>query len=756
MTQALTRYELLFDSLASRRRRTSVPKGLDSFAQLAAVKVKRGRVRKAWLGRESDAIIALAASIRNHSENALDHEIAQTREVFVRRRQTDETVRRALALVREVARRATGEEAFKVQLMAALALYHGHICEMLTGEGKTLTGSLVAPVLAWRHRSLHILTVNDYLAQRDAQSRGPIYRRCLASVGAITGPMEPAERADVYMRSIVYATPKQIVADWLRDQIRLGPVSTAWQGWHIMSSAGPDRARGMAPMVPGLRAALVDEADAVLIDEGVVPLIIARSRREDDMAHAYTVAAALAQKLDLGPDFEIDHVARRADLKRRGRHRLKAMFDEAAASGPAAGVFRATRRAEELVRQALVARHCYIHGQQYQIVDGKVVIVDEYTGRFLPDRSWEHGLHQSVEAKEGLEITADRETLARLSFQRFFRSYPTLCGMTGTAADAIPEMERVYARPVTVIPTNRPIARVARPTRVFRTQRDKWSAIARSIEEIHAEGRPILVGTRSIAASELLSRLLTERGLPHQVLNAKHDKEEAGVIELAGRGNLDMTCDLPRHLPPHETDAGRVIDERVVEAAGSEFAPGTAAQERAQRDRLGHLHEAIGTARRAGVASITVATNMAGRGTDIKLDDDARDHGGLHVILTEMHGAKRIDRQFIGRAGRQGDPGSSQIFVSLEDELVLKYAPWIAGVIRLQRTQPHPTTSSSDTLTLSPKASAPHAAGEIPLSPVLARLFRYAQIRWESRDRRNRGAVLRQDDWIDRHLPGVG
>src|SRR6185436_5765827 len=262
----------------------------------------------------------------------------------------------------------------------------------------------------------------------------------------------------------------------------------------------------------GLHAALVDEADAVLIDEGVVPLIIARSRREDDSADLYRRGAAIAASLDEGPDYTIDHLRRRAELRRRGRHRCAQAF-----AGLSEPVWRAARRAEELVRQALVARHCYLKGHQYQIVDGRVVIVDEYTGRFLPDRSWEHGLHQAVEAKEGLEVTADRETLARMSFQRFYRSYPFLCGMTGTAADATGEMESVYARPVTVIPTNKPVVREQKTMRVFRGARDKWSAIAASIEEVHGRGQPILVGTRSISASEILSKLLTQRGLPHQV-----------------------------------------------------------------------------------------------------------------------------------------------------------------------------------------------------------------------------------------------
>jgi len=421
------------------------------------------------------------------------------------------------------------------------------------------------------------------------------------------------------------------------------------------------------PLVPGLRAALVDEADAVLIDEGVVPLIIARARREDDMAIVYREAAGIARLLDEGPDYSIDHLRRKAELTRRGTRRCEQFFE-----GLEHGIWRAPRRAEELVRQALVGRHCYIRGQQYHVVDGRVVIVDEYTGRFLPDRSWEHGLHQAVEAKEDVEVTADRETLARVSFQRFFRSYPFLCGMTGTAADAIAEIEQVYARPVVVIPTNRPVIREQWPTRVFRGAEAKWNAIIESIEQVHAEGRPVLVGTRSIEASEHVSERLTERGLEHQVLNALHDQEEAELIMRAGRGGDDQAS-----------------------------------------------------------AAITVATNMAGRGTDILLDDRARKAGGLHVLLTEMHTAKRIDRQFIGRAGRQGDPGSAQLFVSFDDELIRLYAPKLGGASRARARREEMTGDATVT-----------------------KVFQLAQRRAEGRARRNRGAVLRQDDWIDKHLPG--
>ncbi len=675
MNQAITRYHALYEAVRARRRKPQVLKGLDGLANRAIVKAGELRQRRSWLLAEAHRIAESSDKFRTLSESALDAAIDEIRGEFIRRpkgagarAKEAASLRRGIAAIREVARRETGQEAYPVQLMGALGLYYGRVVEMVTGEGKTLTGSIAAPLIAWRHRHVHVFTVNDYLAERDAVSRAPIYKRCKIEVGCITQEMDPTARADVYAKHVIYGTPKQITADYLRDQLRMGQMNNAWTG---RQSAALDPTGSGGPLIPGLQAAIVDEADAVLIDEGVVPLIIARSRTEDELSEVYRESTRLAEKLDEGPDYSIDRLKRSCELRRRGKVRLEQMFEEVlAAQGDP--IWRATRRAEELVRQALVARHCYKHGQQYHVVDGRIVIVDEYTGRFLADRSWEHGLHQSVEAKEGLDITADRETLARMSFQRFFRSYPFLSGMTGTVADATGEIEKVYGRPVVVIPTNRPLIRKAMPMRVFTSETAKWDAIVDSIEQISSAGQPVLAGTRSIDASEYLSKRLEDRNLPHTTLNALHDAEEAELIEDAGMG--------PRG---------------------------------------------------AHRASITVATNMAGRGTDIIPDQAAIEAGGLHVLLTEMHTAKRIDRQFIGRAGRQGDPGTNQTFVSLEDELVTQNAP---GWVKV----------------LSAGATKRELSGHL----LAVRVFAMAQARAEARARRNREGVLRQDDWIDKYLPG--
>ncbi|MEM8757391.1 MAG: hypothetical protein AAGF47_06385 [Planctomycetota bacterium] len=648
----LSSYAALFESVRARTRAPKLLKGPDRAVARLGLRLRHRRWRLATLLDEARAIDAMSPEIRSLTDRRLNDEVHDVRADIVLGRCPPETLRRALALVREVASRETGEEAYTVQLAGALALVSGRIAEMATGEGKTLTGSLALPVLSWRFRHVHVLTVNDYLAKRDAESRACILERCGVSVGSIQQEHEPSERAGIYARGVVYGTPKQIAADYLRDQIALQTVGTAWAGWAGRSSA--------PPLVPGLHACVVDEADAVLIDEGVTPLIIARAREADKQGALYERASSIAAELVETAHYRVEPLRKRVVLTEAGKDAVRDRTRDL----PEAA-WRIFRRSEELVKQALVARHCYARGRQYEIVDGQVVIVDEYTGRFLPDRSWEHGLHQAVEAKEELEVTADRETLARISFQRFFRSYRFLCGMTGTAADAAGEMEAIYSRPVTVIPTNRPVARVQRPTRVFKTADAKWAAILESVEAEHERNRPVLIGTPSVEASEHISSLLAERGLPHALLNAHQHEEEASTIAHAG-------------------EAG----------------------------------------------TITVATNMAGRGTDIKLTTESRAAGGLHVILSELHGARRVDRQFIGRAGRQGDPGSAQTFASLEDDLAVRYAPHLVEMAGRSGDQ------------------------ELTQSRLSQTVFKLAQSRSEARDRRSRASVLKQDDWIDRYMPG--
>ncbi len=677
----------LYSMLRTRRRRVEMPRGLDAMANRWLARLKHIRLNVRQLKAQAQAIVALESAWAERTEAQLEERLEEIRTVFARRRQTPEHVRQGFAAVREVAWRTTGERPFPVQIMGALGLYYGQIVEMATGEGKTLTGALAATVLAWRRRPVHVVTVNDYLAQRDADSRNVIYRRCGLACGAIVADAPPPARAAVYRLPVVYATAKELMADWLRDQLRLGriadPVSTRWGDRQIWRG-GRDQASLLEQvLVPGLGAAIVDEIDAILIDEAVTPLIIAQERGEDPQRDIYRRAQELARKLQPFKHFTLRGVERQADLTDPGRDMLAALI-----SREDHAVWHAPRRAEELVSQALAAQHCYHLGEHYQILDGKVVIVDEYTGRFMADRQWQNGLHQAVEAKEDLSVTADRDTVASISFQRFFRQYPHLTGMTGTAADARGEMERTYGLPVRVIPTNRPVRRIYRPVRLFARQPEKWQEVARHIAQVHATGQPILVGTRSVAASELISGLLSERGLAYQVLNAVHHKAEAQIISTAGQRGM-----------------------------------------------------------------ITVATNMAGRGTDIKLAPGIAELGGLHVILTERHTAHRIDRQLIGRCGRQGDPGLVQVFASLEDDLVVKYTPRLAAILRRwlawRQGSARPPAGPGE-------ASAPDPAGS-PKPPrsstAILRLFDLAQWLATRRAFQSRLLVIRHDYELDKSLP---
>jgi len=648
----------LWSTLRTRRRRVEPLRGLDAVAGRWLTKLKHAKIGLKHLRQEAEAVVAMAPKWHEMSETALNDQIMAVREVFARRTHKAEHIRDAAATVREIARRATGEEPYMVQVMGALGLFHGQIVEMVTGEGKTLTAAVATTLLGWLRKPVHVITVNDYLAQRDSDGRSPIFRRAGLSASAIVAETPEQERATIYRSPIVYITQKELVADWLRDQLKLGrimdPNSTRW----LMEGRSAGRSSGV--LVPGLHAAVVDEADAVLIDEAVTPLIIAQPRQEDAHAAMYIRARDLAGELVEKEHFTLDLKRKQAKLTNAGSNRLATLLkpDEHV-------IWRAARRREELVEQALVAKFCYLDRQHYQIVEDKIVIVDEYTGRFMQDRQWQHGLHQAVEAKHDLEVTADRDTLASLSFQRFFKQYPHLCGMTGTAADAKAEIETTYGLPVRVIPTNRPVQRTRLPDLIYVSSQLKWQAVLEDIEAMHKAGRPVLVGTRSVEASELLGGLLTERGLPHQVLNAIHHKIEAQIISEAGQAG-----------------------------------------------------------------AITVATNMAGRGTDIKLGPGVKEAGGLHVILTERHTASRVDRQLFGRAGRQGDPGSARVIISLDDELLLKYAPRMATLMRRR-----------------------YARRTTPLPRSLVRLFNLAQKLAQRQAFRSRANVLRHDEELDRSLP---
>jgi preprotein translocase subunit SecA len=529
---------------------------------------------------------------------------ARSAGIALRRRASDRVALvRLFALVREAATRALGFRPHDNQVMAAAALWRGSIAEMATGEGKTAVAGLCAAAASLAGRAVHVITVNDYLAGRDATTMAPLYQLLGLTVAALAGGMPPQHRRAAYAAAICYGTAKEVVFDHLRDRLALGPDRSATR----LRLADLD---GDAPplLMRGLDFAIVDEADSVLVDAARTPLIL--SGEQDSQVDEATAAQALALagRLVIGRDWR--SLSRRlvVELTEAGETRLEALIEAepvSARAGPHAGPWSMPRVREELVRHALAARHLFHRGEHYLVRDDRIQIIDEFSGRTMPDRQWADGLHQMIEAKEGCKLTRRRVTLARLTYQRFFPRYRHLSGMTGTASEVAEELWSVYGLPVDRIPTHRPSRRLRVPDQVLPDAAAKWRRVAVYAAALQAARRPVLIGTRTVAAAQHASLALTALGLPHAVLSAAQDAAEATVIAAAG-------------------EAGR----------------------------------------------ITVATNMAGRGTDIRISPEVAVAGGLAVLLTERHEAGRIDRQLAGRAARQGDPGSVAAILAADDPLV--------------------------------------------------------------------------------------
>lgn len=518
----------------------------------------------------------------------------------------DELVAKSFALVREVAGRTLDMRHYDVQIYGGWILLKGMVAEMETGEGKTLTATLPACTAAFAGIPVHIVTVNDYLAQRDAEGMGPLFRWFGLKVGAVVQDMGIPEKKQIYSGHITYCTNKTLAFDFLRDRLTFGlkPGQLHLQLQRLYA----DRSKLENLLLPGLHYAIVDEADSVLIDEARTPLIISGpGRNSDEQQEVFANILDLARSLAEPNDFTIDHQDRTIELTDSGKERIREL-------GVEYGVqWVGLSRNEELVTQALTGLYLFNRDQDYLVKDGKVQIIDEYTGRLMADRSWERGLHQFIELKEDCEMTAAHDTLARMSYQSFFARYRLLAGMTGTAAEVAGELASVYKLQVVRAPTNFPLQRNFTGISTLPYADLKWQAVLTAVKKMNEIGRPVLVGTRSVAASEHLSGLFVEAGLEHEVLNARQDEDEARIISEAG-----------------------------------------------QRSR------------------ITIATNMAGRGTDIILGSGVNELGGLHVIGTELHDAGRIDRQLLGRCARQGNNGSCEMIISLEDDLVKNHGGPIA------------------------------------------------------------------------------
>jgi len=639
-----------------------LPRGLDAFWDSAVGLAKKQLPRTTIFLHRAKKVQALADEFSGLTDSNLREQAQKYKEMFRRRQDSPRDLERAFALVIEVAERKIGERPFLVQIAGAFALETGCVAEMATGEGKTLTATLPATVAGWRGRGCHIITVNDYLAKRDAQWMGRIYRFCRLSVSYIQQQTPPEKRRQAYLADITYCTNKEVTADFLRDRLKLGRlrgVSSAILAG--ITTGRNDLSQGLVQR--GLHCAIVDEADSILVDEAVTPLIISGDAPNPEQVKAFSQAAQIGRQLKAGQDYKTDSRYREIELTGAGRKKLDHL------AGDLSGVWTGRRRREELITQALTAKELFLAGKDYIVDDDRIVIVDEFTGRLMPDRSWRDGLHQAIEAKEGMDVNPVKATYARISFQRFFRMYNKLSGMTGTAVEARPEFWQIYHLPVAVIPTNRRCVRKTFAPVVFSNEAAKKAAILEEIQKIHHVGRPVLVGTRSVKDSEQLSSLLNEEGLDHQVLNAVRHEKEASIVAQAG-----------------------------------------------QRGK------------------ITVATNMAGRGTDIKLGRGVADLGGLHVIAAEMNESARIDRQLFGRCARQGDPGSAQAIVSLNDEITSRYVPGLAASFK--RRYGNTTKDISSSLTRG--------------------IFRFAQRRAEKMMLRKRKSVLRTDHWLDEQLGFAG
>jgi preprotein translocase subunit SecA len=587
-------------------------------SSLRLPKVLRGRGR----GGVVRAVLKQAPSLEGWDDRSLRAAAREAAAPAFMRCDPDAGAR-AIAVVREVARRRVGLLAHPPQVLAAWKLLCGRLVELDTGEGKTLSAALTACLAALAGVPTHVITVNDYLAQRDAHTMGPLFAFFGLSVGVIHSKLDHNRRAAEYSRSLTYCTNKDLVFDYLRDRVNA-------RGAHSLAQLSVRQLHGLVrggePLrLRGLHFAIVDEADSILIDEGRTPLILSAARDKGRDVAAYQSLLDVAAQLEADTDYRMLGALQIPELTDSGRERLEeialkvgAVKSPESPADPALAFWHVPWVRDHYIVQALRALHVLQRDHHYVVQEGKVVIVDEFTGRLLPDRSWEQGLHQMIEVKEGCHVTGVNRTLARLTYQAFFARYLRLAGMSGTLREVARETAVVYRVRTDRVEPNKPMRRSEWPTLLTATQDAKHQAVVEEVARCLARGQPVLVGTRSVEASKSVSVALAAAKIVHRVLNALQTADEADLIARAGK---------PR--------------------------------------------------------AVTVATNMAGRGTDIPVDPALIEHGGLHVILTEWHESARIDRQLFGRCARQGDPGSCRAIVSLDDEIIQRHgggvARWVAG-----------------------------------------------------------------------------
>ncbi len=569
-------------------------------------------------------INALEPSMQKLSDEALGRKSDEFRAELAAGRTTDDLLVPVFAAVREASRRTLGMRHFDVQLIGGAMLHKGRIAEMKTGEGKTLMSTLAVYLNALEGKGVHVVTVNDYLAKRDAEWMSAIYRFLGMTVGIIQHDMPDAARKAAYAADITYGTNNELGFDYLRDNMKFDLEAMVQRGHHY---------------------AIVDEVDSILIDEARTPLII--SGPSEESTDKYYRIDKIIPKLVKGEesedkdgnklqsgDFLIDEKAQTATLTEAGVEKVEQLM------GIQNLYDMDNMEILHGVNQGLRAHHLYQRDVEYLIKDGQIVIVDEFTGRMMPGRRWSDGLHQAVEAKEGVKIERENQTLATITFQNYFRMYKKLGGMTGTADTEAAEFAQIYNLDVTVIPTNRPMIREDRADLVYRTAREKWVAVVEEIEDCHQRGQPVLVGTVSIEKSEMISGMLKRKGIPHVVLNAKYHEREASIVAQAGRKGA---VTIATNMAGRGTDI--VLGGNPMGLARAEADPETEAE--AYQEALKRYEESC-----------------------IEERQEVLRAGGLHILGTERHESRRVDNQLRGRSGRQGDPGSSRFFLSLEDDLM--------------------------------------------------------------------------------------
>jgi len=586
-------------------KQTSIPtpakvfSGVSGFMHWMSGKVQRITFSTKRLRVGAAEIYCASEQFRSITEKELHDQLMVFQEHFRRRGRGYKTyIPESMALLVEASHRMLGMRPYPEQIMGAISLLNGTLVEMQTGEGKTLVAALGAVYFGWSGKPCHVITVNDYLAARDYAKLEPFYRFCGLSVACVTAGLERDERRKRYACSVVYVTAKELVADFLKDRLVMHGFTDPSR-YYISSHQGNE---GDSPVLNGLSAAVVDEADSVLVDDAATPLIISRSVKNTSLLNACSESVHLASHLRRDDHYVVEERFKRIEFTTAGIE----MIVQKTQSLPL--FWHSSSRRDELLLLVLAAREFIVRGKDYVIKDGKVVIIDEFTGRLMPDRKWRQGTQQIIETLEGLEMTDPVEVAARISFQRFFRFFETLSGMTGTVKGVSSELWHIYGLRCVRIPTHRPSRRKSHQPVVFLQKQMKYKALLAEIEALYREGRPVLVGTRSVRESESLAERLQEKSLSFQLLNAVYHDKEAAIIACAGQ-----RC------------------------------------------------------------TITIATNMAGRGTDIILGEGVSESGGLHVILTEPNEAERIDRQFFGRCARQGDPGTVRSYVALDDVLIERF-----------------------------------------------------------------------------------